>query len=225
MKRKDNIKKIGQYCFSIGFLKKFGQFCFSIGFIYIAFRSRPETPGLKSVSSDAINQSSEKKLISITGGDSSVYFGGEKTELNEPINKIPSLKNEFEAKENKVWTAIKKCTILRQNEISYVDSLRKPYSGLTVRSNNFSIYKFKYYADGNNFTIGSSCWEKRKYEFNKVYTYGNYGSRQIEFFKALSGSEIHAYKKENSSVEKIWVFKVYPEGRFISNSFGEELVK
>ena len=183
-----------------------GEGIFSIGFIsLLVFLSRTETPELKSVSSEAVKQSSE------------------------PLNKFASLKNEYQTKENKMWAAINKCSILRQNEISYEDTWTQgPSFGLTVRSNNFSVYDFYQYKDERNLTIGSSCREKGKFEFNKVYLKG---SRQIEFFKLFDQCdkygrcnpiEIHAYtKEENSSVERTWVFKVSSDGKLRYRSYSE----
>ena len=174
-----------------------GEAIFSIGFIsLLVFVSRTETPGLKNVSSDVVKQTSE------------------------PLNKFASLKNEYQEKENKRLADINKCLLL-QNEISYIRYWHEgPLVGLTVRTNNFSVYEFQQYKDENYSIIGSRCWEQGRYQFNKVY---KIGGRQIEFFKLFDQCdnydrcnpiEIHAYtKEENSLVEKSLVFAVESNGR------------
>ena len=172
-----------------------GEGIFSIGFIsLLVFVSKTETPGLKNVSSDVVKQSSE------------------------PLNKFVSLKNEYQEQENKTQAAINKCRLLRQNEISYIRYGHEgPWVGLTVRTNNFSVYEFQ---QSKKYSIkGSRCWEQGRYQFNKVY---KIGGRQIEFFKLFDQCdnydrcnpiEIHAYtKEENSLVEKSLVFEVKSNG-------------
>lgn len=192
----------------------FGQGITILGILAILFfQYRSESFGLKS---------NEKKDIKNN------YSKNAKKQTSEPLNKIASLKNKYQKQENTMQKAINDCYWLKQNEISYVDKWYPgPHiRGLTVRNNNFSVYRFNSFNDERNLPIGQSCYEVGKYEFGKVY---KQGSRQIEFFKLFDQCdsygrcnpiEIHAYtKEENSSVDKTWVFKVEPDGRLRYRSY------
>ena len=192
----------------------FGQGITIFGILaLLVFQNRSESFELKS---------NEKRVIQNN------YSKYAKKQTLELFNKIASLKNKYQEQENTMQKAINDCYWLKQNEISYVDRWfpgpQHSY-GLTVRTNNFSVYRFNTFNDELSLPIGQSCYEAGKYEFNKVY---KIGSRQIEFFKLFDQCdsygrcnpvEIHAYtKEENSPVDKIWLFYVGPDGRLISSS-------
>ena len=128
---------------------------------------------------------------------------------SETFNKIASLKNDYRKQENNKQDAINKC---RRLKISYVDWPFPHYSGLTVRTNNFSVYEFTTFRDALFLPIGQSCREVGRYEFNKVYSLGE---MQIEFSKSqgqcVKGCiSIFAYTKDyqNQKVKKNEVFYV-----------------
>ena len=145
---------------------------------------------------------------------------------SETFNRIASLNNEYRKQENNIQEAINKCRLLK-NEISYVDQWYPgPHiTGLTVRTNNFSVYKFTSFKDEYSLPIGQSCREVGRYEFNKVYSYRE---RQIEFFKSQGKCvdskgciSIFAYTKEyqNQKVKKNEVFYVNSKGRLVIDKF------
>tara|TARA_B100000287_G_C20415846_1_gene695498 strand:- start:110 stop:670 length:561 start_codon:yes stop_codon:yes gene_type:complete len=137
-----------------------------------------------------------------------------------------SLSNEYKTQENETRRILSSCRILR-GEMDFADVWTYGSGwGISVRDNDFSVYRFWGEFDDENQFIGSGCRKVGDYNYGSIYSSG---SKKVEFSLKLLNEkernqcyeygkkcypiEIFAFiKKDNSEVKKSWVFRVSERG-------------
>ena len=144
----------------------------------------------------------------------------EEKKSSELFKKI-SLKKEYQNQKNIEQTIDNECRLMIRDEIRYTDHSLS--HGLSVRKNNFSVYKLAYDYENQKFLF---CKNIGTFEFNKIYTKDKW---QFEFNKLLKQCDIYtngngcipieifAYAKnnKNSNIKKISVFRAVGNSNLI----------
>ena len=164
---------------------------------------------------------SQSKVFKVKSKFPKYFFLNNSNKETKKISKsIASLRHEYQSQVDKNQADINNCSYLKKYEISFVNEGKywphnkyEYIAGLTVRTGNFSLYRFKSLYEQGKF-MGQSCREVGKFEFNKIY---RIGKKQVEFFKQYDKSypgyingeivrnkyEIKAYLKGNNGPVKI----------------------
>ena len=169
---------------------------------------------------------SQSKVFKVKSKFPKYFFLNNSNKETKKISKsIASLRHEYQRQVDKNQADINNCSYLKKYEISFVNEGKywphnkyEYIAGLTVRTGNFSLYRFKSLYEQGKF-MGQSCREVGKFEFNKIY---KIGGKQVEFFKQSHKSYPVKVKIYRPGESKWHPFK-HPD-KFDTEYINEELV-